>query len=62
MIEYSFLDVIGMYHEKGSDEVIFLAHVLIADEGLPELEKNLKEGIRVVNIGDMSYANDNPAL
>lgn len=62
MIEYSFLDVIGMYHEGGSDEVIFLAHVLIADEGLPELEKNLKEGIRVVNIGDMSYANDNPAL
>lgn len=62
MLEYSFLDVIGLYHEEGSDEVIFLAHVLIADEGLPELEKNLKEGIRVVNISDMSYANDNPAL
>lgn len=62
MIEYSFLDVIGLYHEEGSDEVILLAHVIISDTGLSVLEENLKEGVNLVNISDMSYANDNPDL
>ena len=62
MVEYSFLDVIGLYHEEGSDEVILLAHVIISDTGLSVLEENLKEGVNLVNISDMSYANGNPDL
>lgn len=63
MVEYSFLDVIGLYHEEGSDEVILLAHVIISDTGLSVLEENLKEGVKLVNIRDMSYAsNDSPVL
>ena len=62
MVEYSFLDVIGLYHEEGSDEVILLAHVIISDTGLSVLEENLKEGVKLVNISDMSYANDNSNL
>ena len=63
MVEYSFLNVIGLYHEEGSDEVILLAHVIISDTGLSVLEENLKEGVKLVNIRDMSYAsNDSPVL